>query len=88
VKAEECLVDPGFSIRPLSLDRYSGSAAVVSFHTEGDCVVFENLGGGAVMEIIPLAGGDNFWGADYLLAYPLSSGERTLRWKIRAENSN
>jgi hypothetical protein len=34
------------------------------------------------MQVIPLAGGDNFWGADFLVAYHLSQDQRNYQWHL------
>lgn len=73
-RARTCLVAGSHKLKPRSLDRYGGPpqpvdlvGALGNVRLEGDGV--------ARMEIIPLAGDESFWGADFLIAYTLKGAE-------------
>ena len=77
-KGSSCLVAGSHLLKPRSLNRYGGPSQTV--HLRGNlgnvCVATEGM---AHMEIIPLAGDESFWGADFLIAYTLNNSEACLR---------
>lgn len=66
---------------PLSLDRFIGESQKVQFESDGDQVFVEPLQK-QDMQIIPLAGGKHFWGADFLLSFNLTSQRKFYSWKV------
>ncbi|MBJ7449059.1 MAG: hypothetical protein JHC93_01715 [Parachlamydiales bacterium] len=83
VSAQDCLIDQNVNIRPLSLDRYCGPCLPVVFHSGDRSLMLSSLSGSTTMEVIPLAGGDNFWCADFLIAYHISEDLKKSLWQIR-----
>ena len=74
-KGSACLVSGTHKLKPASLDRYVGPPEPLIFSGTDSGVYLGALPTAARMEVIPLAGGENFWGADFLVAYTLSSPE-------------
>ncbi len=70
-KGEGCVVAKSHRLTPRSLDRYQGPAQ--PFEIEGVCV--EARKGLGQMQIIPLAGDESFWGADFLIAFHVEDKE-------------
>lgn len=82
VNASKGSVETGQALVPKSFNRYAGPAAQVEF--EGtDCLTISATGGFHSMEVIPLGGGDSFWGADFLVAYLLDPNQRHYQWQIQ-----
>lgn len=55
-----------------SLERYQGKAAALELRAEDEKIFIElrlEVGDDVKMQIIPLAGGDDFWGAHFLVAF-------------------
>lgn len=71
-KAEACFVAGSHKLTPKSLDRYTGPAQTLSFSGKLGGVSIEATEGASKMEIIPLAGDESFWGADFLAVYTLA----------------
>lgn len=67
-KAEACYVAGNHKLNPRSLDRYKGPAKMVELRGEKGSVLLE-VSGSSEMEIIPLAGDESYWGADFLIAF-------------------
>lgn len=53
-----------------SLERYQGKAVPLELRAEDEKIFIESQSGEQEMQIIPLAGGDHFWGAHFLVAFP------------------
>lgn len=68
VKADMVEVDDYGVVSKASLDKYHGPMTHL-FLTSGDSVLRIDAKGGCEMQVIPLAGGSVFYGADFLLAY-------------------
>lgn len=75
VRSEEAAVG-GKKLQPLSLERFKGEALKVIFKG------LEIEGEGEV-EVIPLAGGSHFWGADFLVAYALDPKKDSYQWVVK-----
>jgi hypothetical protein len=72
-RGEECRVEEKHKLKPRSLDRYRGPPGPVACITQGRGVSISSMEGATSMEIIPLAGDDRFWRADFLLLFALDS---------------
>lgn len=70
-KADKAIVDQKYHLLPGSLDRYVGKATEVCFATGKDFLKVA-IDSQEMMQIIPLAGQNHFWGANFLLATSLS----------------
>jgi hypothetical protein len=68
VKALKVVVDKKYHLNPSTLDRYQGAQALVTFFHGQEQLSLEPLTD-TVMQVIPLAGEEHFWGAKFLLAY-------------------
>ncbi|MFN0065410.1 MAG: hypothetical protein ACKVOH_04155 [Chlamydiales bacterium] len=68
LKAQSCLVSGSHKLSPRSLDRYKGPSSTIAFFSEQGRMEID-MQGCLDMEIIPLAGDDSFWGADFLVAF-------------------
>jgi len=53
-----------------SLERYQGKAVPLELRAEDEKIFIEPQIGEQEMQSIPLAGGDHFWGAHFLVAFP------------------
>jgi len=82
IKAAECLIEGKEVIKPRSLQHYWGSAHRVHLKGLHGTVILES-NQECEMHIIPLGGGENFWGADFLVAYVFSDGQTRGSWKLR-----
>ncbi len=77
VRAEEAEVQ-GSKIKALSLSQFKGNAQRISF--KGMMI---EAGKEQTIEIIPLAGGDFFWGADLLVAFSLEDKRDLYEWIVK-----
>ena len=79
LKGTSCCVASIHKLRPRSLDRYRGPASALTIEENGTkfVLVAEEC---SHVEVIPLAGGDSFWGADFLAAFTFSGLE--ARWSV------
>lgn len=82
IKAKHCEIN-GKKIKSCSLDRYQGAVRTINFHSDRNSVKIDSLRTDGEIQVIPLAGGDNFWGADFLIAYLLKSKLQTYHWQIK-----
>lgn len=82
VKAQQCIVDKEKTINPRSLDRYEGEVAAVELVGGQGSLKLISGQHEEVMEIIPLAGGRSFWGADFLIGFTLNKANPNYSWKI------
>lgn len=81
IKAEQALVDQKFELLPKSLDRYSDQTTSMTFKRGNSSLTIHPSYEGK-MEVIPLAGKNHFWGADFLLAFPISPDQKRFSWEI------
>lgn len=81
IKASGCVIDGGHTVKPRSFQQYAGEIGIVEVKGRDGCVSIESGLKQGEMHVIPLGGGENFWGADFLIAYPCPA-ESQLRWKI------
>lgn len=82
VKCKNCVIDGDRTIRPRSLNRYHGKAAPLKLHGAENSIQLNAGQGHEEMHVIPLGGGDNFWGADFLVAYALKDFDRAYSWQL------
>lgn len=71
-KGKSCLVSGSHKLQPRSLDRYQGPLELLEFIGEDSSVCCDFSQGADQMEVIPLAGDQSFWGADFLVAFRLT----------------
>ena len=72
IKAEKAIVDKIFYLHPDTLDRYEGKAADLCF-VNGVKSLSISTSLESSMKVIPLSGGQHFWGAKFLVAYNIGS---------------
>lgn len=86
VIADQCLIKGEKKILYQSLEQFQGKACSVSFLNKTKIMTFDPLLKEGSMKIIPLEGGQSFWGANYLIAYHLNNKYSTFEWKITCSN--
>lgn len=84
VRAKSCKLWNDKVLTPRTFDRYAGPAGLVTLQGTKTNLLLEALQPTGNMQIIPLAGGDNFWGADFLVAFELLSTSRDYSWTIKS----
>lgn len=84
VKAEACQVNKNQCLYPKTLSKYQGNPSSALFKTNQTSLEIKALQGCGEMHVVPLAGGKNFWGADFLISFVLSSEKRTFRWSLES----
>ena len=83
VKALRCRVASQQEfLYPRTLERYEGEVQTVAFEGQDHVLELRSLSCKGTMQVIPLAGGNNFWGADFLVAYLLSAEQRQYQWHV------
>jgi len=82
VKASGCYLENGISLKPNSFDRYWDKSQTVYLKGVKGELQINLLGPESELQIIPLSGGKNFWGADFLLAYSLTKERPAYSWIV------
>jgi len=80
VKCKTCEISGGKTIKTGSPNRYFGPAASVCLQGTDAALILAAGQKHAEMHVIPLGGGAHFWGADFLVAYLLSPGQKCYSW--------
>lgn len=73
LKAPACFVSGSHKLNPKSLDRYVGPASWILLEGKQGNLQIEMPVGAKKLEVIPLAGDENFWNADFIAAYTIES---------------
>lgn len=82
VKALRCRMQSKQYIHPATLERYEGEVQTLTLEGKETILQLRPLSFKGTMQVLPLAGGHNFWGADFLISYHLSQGQRQYNWHI------
>ncbi|CCB88676.1 hypothetical protein [Simkania negevensis] len=82
ITADKAHVEGKETLTPATLHRYQGQSRAVSFE-KGEERLFLDPKMDTEMHVIPLAGSHHFWGADFLVAFPLEETHRLYRWEIK-----
>ena len=82
VKAVRCRTQSQQYLLPRTLERFEGTAQNLIFEGQQTELELRFLSSKGTMQVIPLAGGNNFWGADFLVAYLLSPEQRQYQWHV------
>lgn len=82
VKGALCKINHKDEIRPCSLKGFSGPIQPIQITGEKSQLSFLGDTNCPEMQVIPLAGGNNFWGADFLIAYFLKKNLHHYSWQI------
>ncbi len=81
VSADKGIIEEEGEILPKGLEGFHGrSNKIVFSRGSEEITITPNFEG--TMEVIPLAGGDYFWSADFLLAFPLMEKMSAYCWDI------
>jgi len=80
VKCDQLVIGGKETLRAGSLERYKGKSLPLELQSENEKIFIESLSE-QEMQIIPLAGGEHFWGAHFLIAFPL--GQDLFQFQIR-----
>ncbi len=83
VDAPQCTVDQGETLKAQSLDRYTGPVRPVHIEGPNERITITALSNRGEMQVIPLAGGPNFWGSRFLIAQVLDPTQFSYSWQIR-----
>ena len=83
VRAQICKMENGKIIKRRSLNRYLGPSTFIHFEGETSSLALISEEQHEEMHIIPLGGGDNFWGADFLVSCLLHPGSSHFKWTFR-----
>jgi hypothetical protein len=81
VKAAQCKIQSQI-LHPRTLERYDGETQTLLLEGQHNQLELRPLSIKGTMQVIPLAGGNNFWGADFLVAYLMTSDQRHYQWHI------
>lgn len=81
IKAWRCQIQTQ-TINPRTLDRYEGEVQTILLEGSEHQLELRPLNFKGTMQVIPLAGGNSFWGADFLVAYLMNSEQRDYQWHI------
>jgi hypothetical protein len=85
-KGDQLVIGGKETLQAGSLERYKGKAVPLELRAEDEKIFIEPLtesGADQEMQIIPLAGGEHFWGAHFLIAFPFSEGSDFFKALIR-----
>lgn len=82
IKASECSINGLRTLKPKSLDRYHGETRSLTFATSSEKILLEPLFTDSVLEVIPLAGDESFWGCDFLVGFTAAEHSNNHCWKI------
>ena len=81
IRSNKVSINENFDLLPDSLDRYDGdSCDLVAKGADSEMhIAFDGI---TQMEVIPLAGRNFYWGADFLIAYRVEESDRKYHWSI------
>jgi len=68
-----------------SLERFRGKSETISCQSKSEILEI-SAKFDSYMQVIPLAGGDHFWGADFLLAYDIEDLNNQYHWIIKIKD--
>lgn len=82
ISADKALLESGSLFQPKTLDKYQGETQKICL-IKGEAQVTLTPQFKGEMEVIPLAGEDHFWSADFLIAFPMREKMKALTWEIK-----
>lgn len=74
-KASSCIIANTQRLKPRSLDRYLGPPQKIELRGIMGSIFIESRTPSSQLEVIPLAGDESFWGADFLISYRIQESE-------------
>ncbi|KIC71387.1 hypothetical protein [Candidatus Protochlamydia amoebophila] len=87
-KAEKCRIKGVKTLLPGTLDRYEGNAQQISLESKAASLNLNIPSFEGTVQVIPLAGKHDFWGANFLIAYILHSDQKNYHWQIEFSKEN
>lgn len=81
IKAARCRIATQI-LRPLLLEQYEGETKTILLESKDHFIELRPLTFKGNMQVIPLAGENNFWGADFLITYFMTPEQRHYQWHI------
>lgn len=81
VKASLCKIQSQI-LKPRTLECYEGEVQNLILEGLNQPIEIQPLSFKGKMQVIPLAGGNNFWGADFLIAYFMTPDQRHYQWHV------
>lgn len=81
VSAEKVIINEEKEFYSKGLEKYQGKCSKILFDKGGEKVTLSPHFDGE-MEVIPLAGKDHFWSADFLVAFPMKKKLKPFSWDI------
>ncbi|MBA2368980.1 MAG: hypothetical protein H0V82_08165 [Candidatus Protochlamydia sp.] len=88
VKAEKCHVGSVITLLPGTLERFEGHAFSLRLAGEKSSVHLNISNFNGTLQIIPLEGKQNFWGANFLISYIMNPDQRHYQWEIIPGSNN
>lgn len=82
VKAQSCYVDGQYEVKPRSLENFQGKAQKITLIGKDTMLVIQGDPKSHMMQVIPLSGRENFWGADFLIAFLQKPDPLPFKWTI------
>lgn len=87
VKAHRCSTRSQQCLLPRTLQFYEGEVQTLTFSGQESFLELHTLSPVGTMRVIPLCGGNNFWGADFLVAYSFTADQRHYQWHLGPPHS-
>lgn len=81
VSAQKVCIGKEKTLRPGSIERYQGKSNTLVFEKDQEFLTLIAQYPGD-MQVIPLAGKQHFWSADFLIAFPITEKLKLLSWKV------
>lgn len=82
VKAQECEIKNHKVLLPCTLDGYEGEPQTICLRSHLKEVSLSCPAFNGKMQVIPLAGNESFWGANFLIAYHMDPSQSSYEWQI------
>jgi hypothetical protein len=86
-KAEKCQIKGGKTLLPGTLDRYEGNNQLIHLEGQNSSLSLSIPSFKGHIQVIPLAGKSSFWGANFLIAYMLSTDQKNYNWQVEFGSS-
>jgi hypothetical protein len=83
LQTPHCQLENGTELQRRSFDQYHGASSAVWCRSNNNQLVITSDEFFEEMQLIPLGGGSNYWGTDFLLAFPLGKKQNTFSWNIK-----
>lgn len=81
IRAARCKVESRYFL-PGTLGQYEGEVQTILFEGVKNFLELKSFSSKGKMQVIPLGGNEDFWGANFLIAYYLNSDQSLYQWHI------